>query len=265
MTDKPLDITAYLGWLKEELDVSVDKASGTYYQAATRALVDHLKRSTFWRAFIRQLAEFDEEYRARRPTYLLMERVEPEVFVKPFKSVVDKSFRKNVVENENWPNPPGGGWILPDTWLTTIRDIVRASIAAKYLDGVTFVADKVRELAEEHGHEAVIDYEAREEGYYAAHVYVDLPAEIPLPKWDTREIVFSLELQVTTQMQEAIRTLTHPHYVSRRSRPRDESAKKWQWNYDSDEFRANYLAHTLHHLEGLIMDLREARGGERDE
>jgi len=185
------------------------------------------------------------------------------VNTKPLDSLVDKSFRQNALFNENWPAPPDGGWILPDNWFETTRDVLRTSIVVKYLDGVTFLADKLAEVAQVLGLEAAIDYEAREEGYYAAHYYVSLAGEMPLPKWDTKRIIFVLEVQITTQMQEAIRVLTHHFYEERRSRLLNAAQKKWQWNYDSDEFRANYLAHTLHHIEGLIMDIR-VRGGKSD-
>ena len=32
---------------------------------------------------------------------------------------------------------------------------------------------------------------------------------------------------------------------------------KWQWDYTSDEFAANYLGHILHYVEGMIIDIRE--------
>ena len=32
---------------------------------------------------------------------------------------------------------------------------------------------------------------------------------------------------------------------------------KWQWDYKSDEFSANYLGHILHYVEGMIVEIRE--------
>ena len=259
MAEKPEDIQQYPKWLEDGHGVRLDRAERNYYGVATRALRDHVESSSFWERFQRQLPELDDGYYQMNGVHLLMGRENPSIKVKPFDSQVDKSFRKNVLLNTGWPDPPKDGWVLPDNWLTTIKDVVRACVVVKYLDGVIFLSEKIAELAGDLDNRVTIDYEAREEGYYAAHTYIELRGEIPLRKWDTEEIVFSLELQITTQMQEAIRTLTHPFYVARRSRPPAGQAKKWQWDYESSEFRANYLAHTLHHLEGLVMDLRAKR------
>lgn len=257
-TEKPTNPQEYETWLKDKLDVVIDAKARTYYDAATRAMLDHLERADFWQGFKAELLEYDARYTAQCGFFLLMDKGNSlEVVIKPFDSLVDKTFRKNILANENFPDAPEAGWVTPTDWLTRVHDVVRTSIAVKYLDGVTFLAERIDELAQKFGRESGVDYEAREEGYYAAHVGVPLPAEIPSKKWDTDKIVFTLEIQITTQIQEAIRTLTHAFYEKRRSAT--QIGKKWQWDYDSDEFRANYLAHTLHHMEGLIMDIR-ARG-----
>jgi len=264
MSDRPTDIRSYVKWLRDVHGVPIDPATRNYYDVATRAMRDHLGRSKFWQDLVTQLPEYDAQYLSKCSVYLLMSPTQPlEAKIKPFDSVLDKSFRKNVLENGGFPQAPDLGWIFPSNWLLRLNDIVRTSIAVKYLDGVTFLVERVGDLANATGVSAQIDYEAREEGYYAAHVCALLPAEIPNAKWDTERIEFSLEVQITTQMQEAIRVLTHPFYTQRRSAAPDPR-HKWQWDYASDEFRANYLAHTLHHIEGLIMDIR-ARGGKKDD
>jgi len=74
--------------------------------------------------------------------------------------------------------------------------------------------------------------------------------------WDTIFIKISIELQITTQLQEVIRKLLHNYYEERRIRLKEEDLK-WQWDYRSDEFATNYLGHILHYIEGMIMDIRE--------
>ena len=75
--------------------------------------------------------------------------------------------------------------------------------------------------------------------------------------WDTERIDVSIELQITTQLQEVIRKLLHSYYENVRKRAGEREDVKWQWNYKSEEFAANYLGHILHYIEGMIMEVRE--------
>ncbi|GAI51334.1 unnamed protein product [marine sediment metagenome] len=50
--------------------------------------------------------------------------------------------------------------------------------------------------------------------------------------------------------------MLHKYYEETRKRLEKEDIK-WQWNYKSDEFVANYLGHILHYVEGMIMEIRE--------
>lgn len=99
-------------------------------------------------------------------------------------------------------------------------------------------------------------YEARDEGYYAVHLYVYDDFNIPKLSWDTEPKHLSIELQITTQLQDVIGKLTHKYYEDRRV-GMSKDKKKWQWQYESDEFISNYLGHILHYLEGMIMEVRE--------
>ena len=133
---------------------------------------------------------------------------------------------------------------------------MRSLLVVKYLDGVTFAADQISEIAKAQGTTCDIELKAREEGYYAAHLYFPVACEIPCENWDTEKVTISVELQITTQVQEVIRKLLHAYYEERRITGEQESAT-WQWNYKSPEFGANYLGHVLHYVEGMIMEIRE--------
>ncbi len=101
-----------------------------------------------------------------------------------------------------------------------------------------------------------VDYEAREEGYYAAHLSTEYECEIPKESWDTKRVRARIEMQVTTQLQEVIKNLLHKYYEERRVTAK-ASELKWQWDYKSEEFATNYLGHILHYVEGMIMDIRQ--------
>ena len=184
-----------------------------------------------------------------------MRDTKPVIVIKPFASLVLKTYRKNILDNKNWPTEPQEGWILPTNWFTRINDIVRTLIEVKYLDGVGFMIEKIKSQCELSHISCNVFLEAREEGYYAAHLYLKQNFEIPRENWDTEKVDVSIELQITTQLQEVIRTVLHDYYENRRQKPKDEV--KWQWEYQSNEFAVRYLGHILHYVEGMIVDIRD--------
>ena len=253
---KPQDIKEYCGWLEISLGIKCDAVQRKHYEVVAKSLQEQTENSAFWRTVKGQIGEFDSRYLKMTKHFLFMKSEVPEIHWKPHDSILDKSFRKNVIENSRWPDPLEGGWITPRDWCSRVNDPIRTVMVVKYLDGVSFLVGELETLAQNHGLRVRSDFEAREEGYYAAHTYVTMQAEIPNIRWDTEKIEFDFEIQTTTQFQEAIRPLTHPFYVARRSRT-DPPETKWQWEFKTDEFRVNYLAHTLHHVEGLIVDVRD--------
>lgn len=255
----PKTIAEYLDWHELALGITIDSHRRNQYESSARWIREQTQQSSFWLSVTPQLRELDAQYLRGTGYYLLFDRATPDIVWKPFDSAVDKAFRKNVLLNHRWPQPPEDGWISPDNWFARINDPIRTFIVVKYLDGVPFLASGLEKIAQERNVPVTIDFEAREEGYYAAHIYAKLKGEIFRMPWDTEEVQYSFEVQVTTQLQDVIRPITHPFYVTRRSRP-ERLATKWQWQFDTDEFRANYLAHTLHHVEGLIVDVRDRAG-----
>ena len=160
---------------------------------------------------------------------------------------------------------PADGWLLPPSWFSNTNDIIRTSIAVKYLDGVDFLVANLNTLAQNSGCNFRCDFEARAEGYYAAQTYIIIECEVPSETFGKEMTLFSFEVEITTQLKEVIKGLLHYHFERRRlAISNDGSSKKWQWDYKSDEFAANYLGHILHYLEGMIMDVRatQKRTGE---
>ncbi len=124
------------------------------------------------------------------------------------------------------------------------------------MDGVDFLFSKLETLANELNLPLKIDYEAREEGYYAGHFNVIMQFSIPRIDWDAETITLTVEIQITTQLQEVIRRLLHKYYESHRL-SQTKPPKKWQWDYRSEAFTANYLGHILHYIEGTILEVRD--------
>lgn len=255
--NKPQDVDQYKKWLEENHQVEISKKIINHYDSVTNKIKRDFEKSDFWTKLVESLEELDSEYLMDTGYHLFAPGLNQELYIKPFDSFLLKTFRKNVLENKRWPNEPKDGWILPVNWYSRVNDIIRTLFEVKYLDGVEFIIGKLDSICKECGIECKNFFEATEEGYYAAHLYSRKEFEIPRMNWDTEKVYISVEIQITTQLQEVIRKLLHKYYEDRRKKIERENDIKWQWNYKNDEFIANYLGHILHYVEGMIMEIRE--------
>ena len=203
-----------------------------------------------------ELKESEAAYQLKTNGYslLMIKPEELDLDIKGFDSFFLKTGRRNAFENKNWPSEPDGGWVTPENWFSKINDIVRTMIVVKYLDGVEILVERLQQLCNIPMTTSV-DWEAREEGYYAAHLYVEREYSIPTLEFDSERVPIKVEIQVTTQLQEAINRLTHKYYEERRRKVKSSNSK-WQWDYENDEFIPNYLGHILHYIEGMIIEVR---------
>lgn len=219
-----------------------------------------------------QLERYSQEYRVVKGGALFMDpdyaQSVVNLYIKPFTSAVDKSFRHNCLWNRKFPKAPiarrigaPSVWATPDNWLSVFDDIVRTSMVCKFIDGPGWLAERLHQCARtQHGLEASFSSRQLDSGYYAYHLYVDFPMKLmKSPKLGgTEDVAVTVEIQFTTQLQEALRAITHEQYAERRLTAEDGlNRHSWKWDYTAEEFRAGYLAHTLHLLEGIIAELRD--------
>lgn len=245
--------------------MDLESREQTRYEDVSSAAQKSIEDSTFWTQFKRQYRELEGTYKARQKYDLFLHpEAPPKIQIKPYNSLIEKSFRKNVVQNRSYPDEPNGGWLLPPQWYENANDLIRTSIAVKYLDGVDHLVEALEHLATECHCKLDHFLTARTEGYYAAQVYVELECEVPAERFGTEILPFSFEIEITTQLQQVIKKLIHYHYERTRvGLDRRNPRRSWQWEYESTEFSANYLGHILHYLEGMIMQVRERqRSGE---
>lgn len=261
--EKPRTINDYKQWLKNRHSAEVTLKTRNHYDSVAERVRSEFSDRQFWRDFPSYLRQCDGEYRVSTGYPLLASDAPAGLLLKPFDSFLMRSFRHNVLNNVSWPGEPEGGWILPRNWFSRIRDIVRTAVAVKYLDGVEFLIGKIEKQCTDVGVDFKASLEAREEGYYAAHLSLTQDFEVPKITWDTETIPVSVEVQITTQLQEVIRVLLHRFYDQRRQQLVSEADPKWQWSYRSEEFAANYLGHILHYVEGMIMEVRDRGKGSR--
>lgn len=268
--NKPKSVEAYLYWLNQELDVNIDINVERHYELVLDQLTIEVNNSIFWQSLLNDLKEYNDEYLIITKNYNLFigSDYKPILLKKSYSSLIEKTFRINILNNNNFPQEPNqNGWVLPENWFERINDIIRTTIEVKYLDGVEFVANKIKALCESQNLECEISYEASEEGYYASHVIIKQEYTILDSKYNEVSVKIPIEIQITTQLQEIIKKLLHIHYEKRRIENNQEGIvdRVWQWDYKCDEFATNYLGHILHYIEGMILDVRDKLNKSREE
>ena len=269
----------YIRWYNEEFDQVLDGGqSAQWYRQVTDAGSAGLERSEFWKELQEALPSWDTAFKlAHKNHELLASSDRPTAIgIKTYESAVNKSYRKNRLENERWPDPPEPPpytasevpednaedvrrWYGPHNWLTDFPDIFRIRLVVSYFDGVRHLAEKVKELAERTTqHTPQLHLRAQQDGYHAAHLLVY--HELTIDDFRTREFVssrVSLEIQITTDIQAKIITMLHEVYKEWRVQGPPTG---WQWDYESTAFAINYLGSTLHYLEGMMVRARDIDG-----
>ncbi|MBU4374371.1 MAG: hypothetical protein KJ714_08055 [Euryarchaeota archaeon] len=146
--DKPKNIEEYKKWLKEQHKIEISDRTQTYYNSVTSKIKSDFEKSEFWSQLTKNLKEYNDKYLVKSGYQLLIPNFTPELIIKSFDSFLLKTFRKNIIENNNWPESPENGWILPTNWYSQINDIIRTLIVVKYLDGVEFIINETTQLQE---------------------------------------------------------------------------------------------------------------------
>ena len=261
--ERPKDIEEYIKWFSSNIQEYDSCKSERYYQSVMNSVEKQFISSKFWNELITKWDSFNQEYYTKTGFNLFAEKLE-KVYIKPYQSMLDKTYRKNVVLNQEWPNKPLSNWIYPQEPFENLNDLLRTTIIVKYLDGAEFILEKLRELSKINNYDFRSDYEAKDKGYYAIHAYIKPEFEVEDINWDSRKLKISIEIQITTQIQDTIKKLTHEYYNKHRSKASNNELA-WQWDYKSDDFALNYMGHILHYLEGMIMEIRGRKGDKNEE
>lgn len=251
----PQDIEMFIAWLERYHDYN-RRVYGNYYKQAVLSLQKSLYSSEYWIDFESFLHDVNFEYQQKCHYNLLDSLSCPQIYIKSLDSVIIKAFRKDFLQNSNRPNEPAEGWVLPKNWFLKLNDILRTTIVVKYLDGVTFLLDRLKSYAEKKGLVFTFDYEARENGYYAVHTGTRIPLAMPKSNWEEVNVSVNLEIQITTQLQSLVKDLLHSYYEEDRKKISDVDLV-WQWDYANDRFNTNYMGHIVHYVEGMIVQLRD--------
>lgn len=257
-TNKPNIHYYQNSWFYEKFELEWDVQPKSNYESQIQKIRYDFEKGQFWSDLINYIQkDYNDEYYLIYNQKLLRNNIIPELLYKPYDSLIDKSFRKNILNNQNYPNEPEDGWIEPNKWFFQIKDLVRTTFVVKYLDGVEFIVNKINELAIIHGYDFSVEYEARDVGYYAAHITIAKNINIFDLSGKLNEISFSFEIQISTELQETIKELTHRIYEHIRVSPKIKMDMKWQWDHQSIEFKSYYIGHILHYIEGMLIEVRD--------
>lgn len=259
VAQKPRDIQEYKEWLYEQFNIEISHNTEVYYDKVVKG--DMVQQSNDWPFWIQlkdQISEYGQEYELDQGYPLLaQDERKVEIIGKPFDSFLLKTFRKNALENRNWPEKPDDGWILPKNWFTAIHDLVRTMFIVKHIDGAKFLASKIKSLCDQyHVEPCTVDLEGRDEGYYAAHISIGKVFDVQTQGLERENICSCIEIQITTQLQDAIRSILRKYYVEMRKIPIEERPD-FKWEFESPEFFTSYLGHVLHYVEGMIVVARK--------
>lgn len=258
--EKPATLEEYLQGPAADHGLKVDDALRNLTDTNLRTILNTANEHAFFQTLPDTLTQAAAEYLATTKSRLLVTDIY-DLAPKPFDSIIEKTYRHNVVWNSKWPKAPKwkheerSEWVTPTNWYRAFDDLVRTTIIARYIDGPQFIGERLVALATMHSLVSRLEARALDVGYYAYHFYVAMPVRLLRPDWSVFDDKVLVEVQLTTQLQEAARELTHGFYAANRVEVNPSS--NWKWEYRSERFRAAYIAHSLRLIEALIVELRE--------
>jgi ppGpp synthetase/RelA/SpoT-type nucleotidyltranferase len=256
---KPETPQQFSEWSTEATCGRFSRYTPTWYATGQNNLFTQLQDSEFFAQFATLLENSTTEFRQRSRAQLLAVGTAPEVewHKKSYESFLEKMFRKNCVENLNFPSPPLGGWVSLDSAFSAIDDIVRTTIFVAYADAPDFLAKQIEESAERFNLCVVHKDHVTEKGYYARHVYISLSVPIAslTAGGEFTDQKVAVEVQIATQLQGALREITH--FMYERERLNGAQATDWKRDFRSGRFRAAYMAHSLRFIEAMILEVRD--------
>jgi len=252
-----IEFADYKRWLLHARRIRVDERMENRYEVVCQSVERAFSQSDVWLSVTKGLRDLDDQYLIARKCSL-MSNYDIKIVTKPFNSFLEKTYRKNILLNTNFPDPPPGGWLLPDDWFSRINDIARTTVTVRYLDGVEYILSYIQGVARDIGATTTCDYEASLEGYYAVHLYLTKDIDIVDQWYSKLRRTFTLEIQITTQIKELVKSILHSFYEKARLASLSErDGKNWRWDYKSDEFVASNLGHLIHYVEGMIVQVRD--------
>lgn len=259
----PQSLEQYIQWAGQAINCAFDDEKiASLYDTNVASIYNAVNAHEFFTAFPSQAAEWQAIYAKNTSAELFMDRGVPSLLTKTFTSVVEKTFRLNILWNKDFPGRPKRGWLDHNTLFEQMNDLVRGTLVCRFIDGPQYVAERIVAHAKACKLKVKHYSQERDDGYYAYHVYISFPVAVLDLNWNKKQIFADVEIQITTQLQEVLRSLTHKFYEANRLMPNDDRGK-WKWDFSSNRFKVGYLSHSLHLLESIILDARKSMSENR--
>ncbi len=122
--EKPDNEMKFKAWLKSKFGLDINDKYKFYYETVTQKLKSDFEKSEIWSQILKNLPEINDKYRIDKGVHLLIPTEIPTIYYKSLDSLVVKAFRKNILNNANYPTAPNGGWVTPENWFENINDII---------------------------------------------------------------------------------------------------------------------------------------------
>jgi len=234
------------------------------YTDVTNKMKTDFESSDFLISLNKKLKDYNQDYISKHHFVLLDERKKIELKIKPYESMIQKCFKKDILEKKLLDILQKGKYdelakVTKYNQLNCFEhfsDIIRTRITVNYMDGALTVLDEIESLVKEKGLTCFKKPKSNDDGYYALHCDVVSDFEVPDIRRKTKRIKAKVEIQINTAVQNLLVGLSHELYDKNR-KTMNEQEIQWQWIHDSEEFIPNYLGHIAHYIEGMILNVRD--------
>lgn len=143
-------------------------------------------------------------------------------------------------------------------YLSKINDIFRCRIVARYMDGPSHI---ISGLSRQFTDQCTYDTMDGDRGYYAWHCGVIFNLLFGGASHSKIKLIpVCLEIQIVTQLSDALNSLTHRLYED--VRINGEPPAGWEWQSEQLLFKTAYMGHTIHMLDGALVELKNKPSGE---
>lgn len=254
---RPKNISEYKNWIKATLETDFDdETSQNLFETNLNYAMNVVEEHSFFANLSQRLREWSKSYETNTGSNLLMKEESLQLFQKSYESAINKSYRVNILQNTSFPKKPEKGWVTHKNLFEYFNDLIRGTIVCRFIDAPTFLTKELTKYAESLGLETKFYSQAKEEGYYAYHFYVFIPVKLLNEEFKKFDSKIEVEIQITTQLQDVLKSLTHIQYENDRLKSK-KLDNKWKWEYKTNKFKVSYLSHTLHLLESVIVESRD--------
>ncbi len=200
---------------------------------------------SFWSELSAQAPAWNVEYKKKYGCDLFANKFPPEFISKDLTRIKEKLFELD-----------------PDKWFTSgipqLKDMVRTRIDCSFIDGVSYLSEKLIALAENQKVFMECKKKGEMSGYFAHHIYFheDVVFNFAGVK---QAVVLTCEIQIATSL--ATKIWESNHHIYEKFRNLKEEPEDWQWNPRDPRFLARQMAQMMHLADGLLVQIRDLEQG----